>query len=589
MNLLNLVGLLSGLALFLYGVSLMGDGLRKLAGDKLRKVLYHYNGSHIMGILLGVGITAVMQSSSATSMMAIGFVNSGLMHFKEAVSIILGSLVGTSITGWLASLSSLGQKESFPLLLSAAFLTGALAITGIVLYKFSKKPGKNHLGSVLLGFAVLLFGMSTMSGVFATLRENELFTGFLTKLSNPFVGIVVGILFTALIRSSAGATGLLQALSMTGPLPFSAAFPAVLGIAVGGAFPVLLSSRGASINARRTALIHLMINVIGALFCGIVFYAVHAARPFSIMTIAMNPIQIAVLNTVFRLACVVVLTPMIDGLGKIACRIIKDEPQEKNPETAGGDWDLLDDRFLSHPAIAIEQSRIVLFSMAAYVRENLEKATALIHAYSEEEFRQVQELEEMIDHYEDKIGTYLVKVSSSKLTTRQNEDLYEFLHAITDLERISDHATNISENAKELHDKKIELSPDAVADLNVIQSAVEEVLDLSLRALTEQDEESAHMVEPLEERIDNLSDEIKHRHVERLQKGACTLQHGFVFNDLITNFERISDHCSNLAVAKIELEQDAFDTHDYIDSLMDRKDEKFAGYYDRFKEKYTLS
>ena len=586
MSLLNLIGLLSGLALFLYGISLMGDGLSKVAGDKLQKILYQLTSNPIKGILLGIVVTALIQSSSATSVMAIGFVNSGLMQFTEAVSIILGSIVGTSITGWIVSLSSIGGGEGLMMIFSTTFITGVLAVIGICLYKFSKKPMRNHIGSILLGLAVLMFGMNAMSSAVTPLKENEAFLSMLTKFSNPFLGIVVGMVFTAIIQSSAAAVGILQALSMTGTLSFAETYPIILGIAVGGALPVLLSAMGASLNARRTALIHLVIDILGAVFCGVVFYAVNAVHPVSFMNAMMNPVRVALLNTVFRVVTVVVLTPTIGLLGKLACTLMKDEPEIRQEEP--GDWDLLDDRFLSHPAIAIEQSRIVLYYMAANVRENLMKAMALLDSYSEEGFQDVQDLEETVDHYEDKIGTYLVKVSSSELTTKQNEDLYRFLHAITDLERISDHATNISENAKEIHDKEIQLSDEAIRELKIMRSAVEEVLDLSLRALTEQDEESAHMVEPLEELIDDLSDEMKHRHIDRLQKGICTLQHGFVFNDLITNFERISDHCSNIAVAMIELEKDAFDTHDYVESLMKEKDEEFTKYFHKYKKKYSL-
>ena len=588
MNIMNLIGLLSGLALFLYGISLMGDGLSKVAGDKLQKVLYQLTSNPFKGILLGIAVTALIQSSSATSVMAIGFVNSGLMQFHEAVSIILGSIVGTSITGWIVSLSSLGQGEGILMIFSTTFITGVLAVVGIVLYKFSKKPTRNHLGSILLGLAVLMFGMNAMSSSVTPLRENEAFINLLTKFSNPVLGIFVGIVFTAIIQSSAAAVGILQALSMTGTLSFAETYPIILGIAVGGALPVLLSAAGASLNARRTALIHLMIDIFGAVFCGVVFYAINALHPFSFMEMTMSPVLVAALNTVFRVVTVLVLTPLIGVLGKLACSIMKDEPGKAVETEITGDWDLLDDRFISHPAIAIEQSRIVVCSMAASTQANLEQAVHLLHEYSDEGFREVQDLEETVDRYEDKIGTYLVKISSSELTTHQNEDLYRFLHAITDLERISDHATNISENAKEIHDKEIDLSAEAIEELNIMESAVREVLTLALRALTDQDQDSAHMVEPLEEVIDNLSDEMKNRHVNRLQKGICTLQHGFVFNDLITNFERISDHCSNIAIAMIELEQNEFDTHDYQENLMKRKDEEFTRYFKRFADKYRL-
>lgn len=588
MSIMNLIGLLSGLALFLYGISLMGDGLSKVAGDRLQKVLYQLTSSPIKGILLGILVTALIQSSSATSVMVIGFVNSGLMQFNEAVSIILGSIVGTSITGWIVSLSSLEQGEGLLMIFSTTFITGLLAVIGIVLYKFSKKPVRNHVGAILLGLAVVMFGMNTMSSAVTPLKENQAFLAMLTRFSNPVLGILVGIVFTAIIQSSAAAVGILQAISMTGSLTFAETYPIILGIAVGGALPVLLSAAGASLNARRTALIHLMIDIFGTIFCGALFYGIHAVHPFGFMHAMMTPVRIAALNTVFRIVTVLALIPLIGVLGKLACAIMKDKERKSDVPEPSGDWDLLDERFVSHPAIAIEQSRIVVCSMAAHTQANLEQAVRLLRDYSEEGFLAVQDLEETVDRYEDKIGTYLVRISSSELTQHQNEDLYRFLHAITDLERISDHATNISENAKEIHDKSIDLSEGAVKELNVMAAAVEEVLSLALRALTERDEECAHMVEPLEELIDDLSDEMKNRHVNRLQKGICTLQHGFVFNDLITNFERISDHCSNIAVAMIELEQDAFDTHDYVESLMERKDEEFARYFRKFAEKYQL-
>ena len=408
MNIMNLIGLLSGLALFLYGISLMGDGLSKVAGDKLQKVLYQLTSNPFKGILLGIAVTALIQSSSATSVMAIGFVNSGLMQFHEAVSIILGSIVGTSITGWIVSLSSLGQGEGILMIFSTTFITGVLAVVGIVLYKFSKKPTRNHLGSILLGLVVLMFGMNAMSSSVTPLRENEAFINLLTKFSNPVLGILVGIVFTAIIQSSAAAVGILQALSMTGTLSFAETYPIILGIAVGGALPVLLSAAGASLNARRTALIHLMIDIFGAVFCGVVFYAINALHPFSFMEMTMSPVLVAALNTVFRVVTVLVLTPLIGVLGKLACSIMKDEPGKAVETEITGDWDLLDDRFISHPAIAIEQSRIVVCSMAASTQANLEQAVHLLHEYSEEGFREVQDLEETVDRYEDKIGTYLL-------------------------------------------------------------------------------------------------------------------------------------------------------------------------------------
>ena len=587
MSILNIVSLLGGLALFLYGISLMGDGLNQVAGNKLQVVLYRLTSNPFKGILLGIGVTALIQSSSATSVMAIGFVNSGLMQFAQAVSIILGSIMGTSITGWIVSLSSLGAGGGWMELLSTTFITGVLATVGIILHKFNKNPTKRKVGTILLGFAVLMYGMTAMSAAVEPLRESESFIQLLTKFSNPLLGILVGMVFTAIIQSSAAAVGILQALSMTGALTFSAAFPIILGIAVGGALPVLISALGATLNARRTALVHLIIDILGALFCGIVFYAANAIHPFSFMNATMNPVSVAALNTAFRIVTVVVLTPCIGLLEKLVCFIMPAD-KEAQKDRADGVWDLLEERFISHPGLAIEQSRIVVSSMAGYVRQNLDLALRLLRKYDDETFREVQGLEDLADQYEDKLGTYLVKINSKELTREQNEDLYKFLHAITDFERISDHATNIAENAQEIYEKQIQFSPDAIHELEVIREAIREVVDLAIRAFTDNDQEVARRVEPLEELIDNLCDEMKHRHIDRLQAGICTLQHCYVFNDLLTNYERISDHCSNIAVAMIELEHDAFDTHNYLDSLMSQKDDQFDRYYKEFESRFHL-
>jgi len=586
MSILNIVSLLGGLALFLYGISLMGDGLNQVAGNKLQVVLYRLTSNPFKGILLGIGVTALIQSSSATSVMAIGFVNSGLMQFAQAVSIILGSIVGTSITGWIVSLSSLGAGGGWMEFLSTTFITGVLATVGIILHKFNKNPTKRKVGTILLGFAVLMYGMTAMSAAVEPLRESEQFIELLTKFSNPVLGILVGMAFTAIIQSSAAAVGILQALSMTGALSFSAAFPIILGIAVGGALPVLISALGATLNARRTALVHLIIDILGALFCGAVFYTVNAVHPFSFLNAIMNPVSVAALNTAFRIVTVVVLTPCIGLLEKLVCTIMPEREGEANK--VGGDWDLLEERFIAHPGLAIEQSRIVVSSMAGYVRQNLALALQLLREFSEKTFQDVLDLEDLVDQYEDKLGTYLVKINSKELTRDQNEDLYRFLHTITDFERISDHATNIAESGREIFEKKTQFSPEAIHELDVIQEAIREVVDLAIRAFTDNDLETATMVEPLEELIDNLCDEMKHRHTARLQAGICTLEHGYVFNDLLTNYERISDHCSNIAVAMIELEHDTFDTHNYLDSLMSRKDEQFDRYYKKFEKKFHL-
>ena len=582
MGITNVISLLGGLALFLYGVTLMGDGLNKVAGNKLQVVLYRMTSNPLKGILMGAGVTALVQSSTAVSVMAIGFVNSGLMEFVQAVSIILGAIAGTSITGWIVSLSSLGAGGGWTQLLSASVITGVIATIGIILVKFSKKQTHNQVGAILLGFAILMFGMTAMSDAVIPLKEDPGFINLLTKFSNPILGILVGIVFTAIIQSSAAAVGILQALSMTGTLSFSETFPIILGIAVGGALPVLISALGASLNARRTALVHLVIDVIGAVFCGVVFYIANAIHPFSFMEHIMSPVSVAALNTIFRIVVVVVLTPAIGLLEKIVKTMIKDEPEEEE----AADWVLLEDRFIQHPTLAIEQCRIVLNSMAEHAQHNLTDALLLLWHYSDSGFKRVEEEEDLVDHYEDKLGSYIIKVTSSELTQRQNEDVYQFLHAITDLERISDHALNIAESAQEIHEKGIVIEDEVRNELKVLEAALSEVVRLAVRALRENDHEAAHRVEPLEELIDTLTADMKHRQVDRLQRGIYTRQNSFVFNDLIGDIERVSDHCSNIAVAMIELEHESFDTHQYIESLMSQKNDEFERYFEEYREKY---
>ncbi|MBQ0037362.1 MAG: Na/Pi cotransporter family protein [Clostridiales bacterium] len=585
MGIANIVSLLGGLALFLYGIILMGDGLNIVAGNKLEVVLYRLTSSPLKGILLGTGVTALIQSSSATSVMVIGFVNSGMMQFRHAISIILGSILGTSITGWIICLSSIsggGWVELF----SSATITGLFAIVGIYLRKFSKKPSNHQVGNILLGFAVLMYGMSAMSAAVTPLRESASFISLMTKFSNPALGILVGMVFTAIIQSSAAAVGILQALAMTGALSFSTAYPIILGIAVGGALPVLISSLGANINGKRTAVVHLLIDIFGAVFCGVVFYAINALHPFSFLNATMSAVTVAALNTMFRLVTVVVLFPVIRLIEKLACMLVREKPTSKQP--ADLDMDRLEERFLTHPALAIEQSRLVTNSMAEKAQQNIMDAIALRSHYTADGFRAVAELEETLDRYEDKLGTYLMKITSQSLTTDQSEAVSKFLHNISDFERISDHALNIAESAREIKDKNISFSDAGAHELTVMEGAVTEILYLAIDAFINGNILSANRIEPLEEIIDGLCDEMKLHHVERLRQGQCTYDHGFVFNDLVTNYERVADHCSNIGVAMIELQSDDFDTHEYLNSLREVKSETFAKYYDEYRRRFSL-
>lgn len=578
-----MISLLGGVALFLFGMTLMGDGLKKVAGNKLEIILYKLTSTPLKGVLLGTGVTAVIQSSSATSVMVVGFVNSGMMQVRQAIGIVLGSILGTSITGWILCLSDI-SGSGWVSLLSTATLTGVVAVAGIVLRMFCKDLTKRHIGDILLGFAVLMYGMSSMSGAVAPLKDSAAFIELLTRFSNPLLGVLVGTVFTCILQSASAAVGILQALAITGTITFSVAFPITLGIAIGAAVPVLLSSLGASVKGKRTAYVYLLIDIIGALVWGVVFYAVNAAVRFPFLGMTMTTVSIALLNTIFRFATVLLLTPMIPLLEKLVTILFPD----KASTGALADIDRLEERFLAHPALAIEQSRLAIDSMARQAQDNILSAFSLLDKFSDEQFAALQEDEEAIDHYEDKLGTYLIKITSKELTPRQTADVSKYLHTISDLERISDHSLNIGETAQELYTKKIVFSPTGARELKVMLSAVTHILEITINAFLDNDVAAAYRVEPLEELIDNLCDEMKLHHIDRLQSGECTLNHGFAFNDLLTNCERVSDHCSNIAVAMIELESDSFDTHEYINSVMAMHSHRFDEYYAEYSREFQI-
>ena len=585
MGISDVITLLGGVALFLFGMSLMGDGLKKVAGNKLELVLYRLSSTPIKGVLLGTGVTAVIQSSSATSVMVVGFVNSGMMQVKQAIGVVMGAILGTSITGWLLCLSDLSGGSGWIDLLSTSTLTGLVAVIGIVLRMAGKRQSTLAIGNILMGFAVLMFGMSAMSGAVAPLKESAAFTGLLTSFSNPFLGILVGIIFTSVLQSASAAVGILQALAITGAVAFEVAFPIIMGVAIGAAVPVLLSALGANICGRRTAFVYLLIDMLGVAIWASVFYAVNAFAHFSFLTMPMTTVSIALLNTLFRLATVVVLTPFIGHLERFVCFLI---PDKHGTDPAQLEMDRLEERFLQHPALAIEQSREVTAAMANTARSNLMDALQLIGSYSDKGFQHIEEQEDTIDRFEDKLGTYLMKITVKSLNTRQSEEVSKYLHTISDFERIGDHALNIAECAKEIHEKNIVFSEQAQHELAVLEQAIREILHLSVDTFIASNVEDARRVEPLEEIIDTLCDEMKSHHIDRLQQGVCTLNQGFVFNDLLTNFERVADHCSNIALAVIELQSDSFDTHEYVRSLKMMKDESFARYYDEYKQTYAL-
>ena len=586
MGIAEVLSLLGGVALFLFGMSLMGDSLKMVAGSKLEVVLYRLSGTQLKGILLGTGVTAVIQPSSATSVMVVGFVNSEMMKVRQAIGVIMGAIIGTSITGWIICLSDIGGNTSgWMELLSTETLTSVVALIGIILYMFSGDMSRRHVGGILMGFAVLMFGMKAMSGAVSGLKDDENFVRILTDFSNPILGIIVGMAFTSVLQSASAAVGILQALAITGAVSFEVAFPIIMGIAIGAAVPVLLSAMGASADGKRTALSYLIIDLFGVIIVSVIFYAVNAFVHFGFMSRTMTAVSIALVNTLFRVVIVMILAPMTGLIEKFVSLFVKDDKERLKGLR---DMDLLEERFLTHPALSIEQSRQVINSMARCVVKNVTDALSLVDKYTKDGFADVQKEEELVDRYEDKLGTYLVQITRLELTKQQNIMVGKYLHSITDFERMSDHALNIAECAQEMHDKKLNFSKYATHELSVLRSAVSEIVALAVKAFVEDDLSIAYRIEPLEEKIDSLCDEMKLHHINRISDGTCTLQLGFVFNDLLTNLERMADHCSNIGVAMIELASGALETHDYYNKLMEETTDQFKESFAKYDAKFKL-
>ncbi len=584
MDFSNIIRLLGGVALFLFGMSLMGDGLKRVAGSRMELVLYRLAGTPLKGVLLGAAVTAVIQSSSATSVMVVGFVNSGMMKLSQAISVIHGALIGTSVTGWIVALSSL-QGAGWVSLLSTSTLSALVAVIGIALRMFSKKQMHHHVGDILLGFAVLMYGMQSMSGSVEPLKESAAFLNLLTTFSHPLLGVLAGAAFTAVLQSASAAVGILQAIALTGAVTFATAYPLILGIAIGSAVPVLFSALGAKVDGRRAAVSYLVIEALGALILGLLYYALDAALGFGLTSRRVDAFGVALVNTCFRVATAVILGPFPGLLKRIVSLFVREREDEKE---LNGELDRLDERFLQHPPLAVEQSRLTINAMANTARDNLLRALKLLDVFSEEEMRKVEQTEDRIDLFEDKLGTYLVRLNTNELNQEQNEAVSKYLHTLSDFERIGDHAMNIAQTAREKAEKKISFSGTAGRELTVLIAAITKILDISFDCFENEDVEAAYSVEPLEERIDVLCDTMKLNHVERLQKGDCSLTQGFVFNDLLGDFERVADHCSNIALAVIELQSDEFDTHGYILDLKERHSHNFDEMYRQYSEEFKL-
>lgn len=579
--------LLGGIALFLFGMQLMGDGLKKVAGGKLEVILYRLSNTPLKGVLLGTGVTAIIQSSSATSVMVVGFVNAGMIKMKQAIGIIMGAIIGTSVTGWVLCLSDISGGAGWVDLLSTEVLAAVIGVIGIMFRMVCKNPTKKHIGDIMIGFCILMVGMQNMSAAVAPLRSEPAFIDMLTKFSNPFIGILIGLLVTAVLQSASATVGILQALSVTGAISFSVALPIIMGIAVGAAMPVIISSFGATTDGKRTAFVYLLVDALGALIWAVLFYSVNHFVHFSFMDRTMTTVSIAFVNSLFRVATVVVLFPFIRFLEKMVCAIFKEVVDEEDKDIV--EISVLDDRFIAHPTVAIEQAKTVLCSMAHMAQKNLIRSMELLDTFSQEKYDKIQRREDKVDRYEDKLGTYLVKITQQELTPGQNKEVSKLLHTISDFERISDHAVNISQAAAELFNGKLKFSDCAVEDVELMSLIMKEIVGNVIDAFEQNKVEYAYKTEPLEELVDIYCDEMKMNHVKRVQKGECTLHQGFIFNDLLTDFERIADHCSNVAVAIIELELNVFDTHEYLINLKKDNGTNFDKYFEEYKEMFPLS
>ena len=587
MNLADALSLLGGVSLFLFGMTLMGEGLKLVAGNKLELILYKLSGTPLKGILLGTGVTAVIQSSSATSVMVVGFVNSGMMKMKQAISIIMGAIIGTSITGWIISLSDIGGSNGILSLLSTETLSAITAIVGIYLRLFSKKQSHHHTGDILMGFAILMFGMKAMSSSVSSLRESEVFLTLLTQFSNPILGILIGMVFTTVIQSASASVGILQALSSTGVITFEIALPIIMGIAIGASVPVLLSALGASTDGKRTALSYLVVDVLGVIVFSILFYSLNAIIHFPFMAMSMRSVNIALVNTVFRLIVVALLLPFISVLEKLVSTIIKDKAEKQDKEL--DDIKRLEERFISYPPLAVENARIAINKMGELAEKNILDAFNLLrNGYTDGGFEEVERIEGIIDKYEDTIGTYLTKLTGREMPTDLNRSVAKYLHTLTDFERISDHALNIAESAREIKEKEITFTSGAIHEMDVMMNALERIMHITVSSFIDNDLDKAYLVEPLEEVIDELCEKMRFNHVDRLTKGECTILNGYIFNDLIGNYERISDHCSNTAATLIEMEEGIFGLHTYTNEVKDSHTHNFEENYKFFSETFSL-
>ena len=577
MTITNVIQLLGGLAFFLFGMSLLGDGLKRVAGSKLETILGRLTSTTLKGILLGTVVTAAIQSSSATTVMVVGFVNSGIMKLANAIGIIMGANIGTTATGWLLVLAGVD--------VSSATIFAFVGFIGIILFFFCKKQSLKNIGMILLAFSVLMNGMQSMSGAMKPLRNSPMFIEFMSAVSNPLLALLIGTVITAIIQSASASIGILQALAITGVITYDAAIPMIIGMCIGACAPVLFSAIGANVNGKRAALVYLYFNVAGAVILMPIFYILHAFMDFSFMGTAVDTVGIGIINTAFNTLATIALLPIMGLFEKLTVLSVPDKKVEGEDEFEEA---LFEERFLNYPPLALEQSGRAIDKMIHASFKSLKKSTDLLSVFNQEKYDKIMSREDVVDRYEDALGAYLIRLNTKELSEKETQTSARYLSWLTNLERISDHAVNLADLGKELDEKKIQFSEQGQQELRICINAVQEILDMTQKAMQENDVELAKMVEPLEETIDLLTKQSKSNHIRRVQANMCTLELGFIFNDCLHNLERVADHCSNIAVAVLESANSSVHAHGYLRTIKEENNSQYQVLLAGYNAKYHI-
>jgi len=589
MDFFSILTMVGGLALFLYGMHVLGEGLSKASGGRMERILERLTSGRLRAVFLGAAVTAVIQSSSATTVMVVGFVNSGIMKLSSAIGIIMGANIGTTVTSWLLSLSGIENGNFWVQMLKPSSFSPVLAIIGVMLLLFSRKDSRRNMATIFVGFAILMFGMDTMSGAVKPLADVPEFANLLLIFKNPFLGIIAGTLLTAVLQSSSASVGILQALCATGTVSYGTAVPIILGQNIGTCVTALLSSVGTSKNARRAAIVHLYFNLIGTAAFMAVFYGLQEAVGFPFVDMAAKPYGIAVVHSVFNIFATCLLLPFADGIERLAYLTIREDPSEhETVRYVEEDIRTLDSRFMNNPALAMEQCRKVTAHMADTAKDACGRAAGLLKSYAGEEVDKIRQMEEDVDRYEDVLGTYLLRLSARELAERDSRTLTLYLHSIGDLERISDHAVGIAEACREMSDKEMAFSSKAQEELAVFTRAVERILALSFEVFVREDGSLVYEVEALQSVIDRLSAEVRKRHIKRLRKGKCTIELGFLLSDIVTACERIAAHCSHIAVSMVQVREDSLEMHGYSDEMKEKDRERIRLLYEGLMQEFAL-